>query len=389
MRRVPFGGAIGATIVAASLVAGILPSVASAAVTPPTISVQNRQLVNGAGTAVQLRGVNRAAFESRCTWDTTGIADGPISQASVTALTSWKINTVRLPLNEDCWMGINGFPMSGTAAAYRASVLNYVNLLRSNGLYVILELHMTGAGAAPSTQIDYMPDASHASTFWAGVATAFKNDHGVIFDLVNEVAMASWNNPHPSPAGQWNCWLNGCLLDSVYGGRFHAAGMQSLVNAIRAKGATQPIIIGGIDYNADLTQLLSFLPTDPQGQLVASAHVYDFAEGSGIDAMFTNQLDPISAQIPVIIGELGERMCDSSTAAYTSHVLSLIDGEQAQGRLYGVLGWTWNARTAVSTGWQCPTGPFGEGGPLLIRNYGGTPTVMGQVLRSWIASKPS
>jgi hypothetical protein len=115
--------------------------------------------------------------------------------------------------------------------------------------------------------------------------------------------------------------------------------------------------------------------------------VYDFAEGSGIDAMFTNQLEPIARQLPVILGELGERYCDSGTAAYTSHVRSLVNGEPAKGNLFGVLGWTWNARTSTSTGWQCPTGPSGQGGPLLIRDYTGTPTIMGGVLRTWIQSK--
>jgi hypothetical protein len=89
----------------------------------------------------------------------------------------------------------------------------------------------------------------------------------------------------------------------------------------------------------------------------------------------------------VILGELGERNCDSRTAAYTSHVLSLVDGEAAQGNLFGVLGWTWNARSATSTGWQCPTDRYGDGGPLLIRDYTGTPTVMGGVLRTWITTR--
>jgi hypothetical protein len=43
----------------------------------------------------------------------------------------------------------------------------------------------------------------------------------------------------------------------------------------------------------------------------------------------------------------------------------------------------WNA----GGGWRCPTGPNGDGGPLLIRNYNGTPTIMGNVIRSWIAAK--
>jgi hypothetical protein len=238
-----------------------------------------------------------------------------------------------------------------------------------------------------------MPDNDHMPAFWRSVAATFATDHGVIFDAINEVAMASWNDPNPNPPGQWNCWLNGCTLTSMYppppkvGVRFLAAGLQSLVNVIRSQAATQPILLGGIDYNADLSQILSHLPKDPQHQLVASAHVYDFAEGSGIDAMFTTQLEPIAAQLPVILGELGEQYCDSGTAAYTSHVLALVNGELPRGNMFGVLGWTWNAKTAASTGWQCPTGPNGEGGPLLIRNYSGTPTVMGGVIRTWIQSK--
>jgi hypothetical protein len=358
---------------------------------PPTLSVQNHRLVNGAGQEVQLRGVNRAIFESRCTYDTTGVADGPADQASVDALLAWKIDVVRVTLNEDCWLGINGLPLGGTAAAYRAAVVAYVDLLRRNGLYVVLDPESSAPGTHQSTQIDYMPDNDHMPAFWRSVAAKFKSDHGIVFDPITEIGMASWNNPHPSPPGQWNCWQNGCTLDSVYGGRFRAAGLQSLVTAIRSQGATQPIVLGGIDFNADLSQLLTHLPSDPEHQLVASAHVYDFAEGSGIDAMFKNQLAPIAKQLPVILGELGERRCDSGTAAYTSHVLSLVDGQAAAGNLFGVVGWTWNAKTRISAGWSCPTGPNGEGGPLLIRNYTGTPTVMGKVLRSWIqlrAGKP-
>lgn len=353
----------------------------------PTLRVQGRQLVNGAGRAVQLRGVNRAIFESRCTYDSTGVADGPADQTSVNALLAWKIDVVRVTLNEDCWLGINSLPLGGNSAGYRSAVVSYVALLRRNHLYVVLDPENSAPDGFQSTQIDYMPDNDHMPAFWRSVAATFRADHGIIFDPITEVGMASWNDPHPNPPGEWNCWRNGCTLDSLYGGRFLAAGLQSLVSTIRSQAATQPILLGGIDYNADLSQLLSHLPSDPQHQLVASAHVYDYVEGSGVDAMFTSQLEPIAKQSPLILGELGERYCDSGTAAYTSHVLSLVNGEVAKGNLFGVLGWTWNARTSTSTGWQCPTGQFGEGGPLLIRNYGGTPTVMGGVLRTWIGSK--
>jgi len=355
----------------------------------PTLRVEDHRLVNGAGAPVQLRGVNRAVFESRCTYDNTGFADGPVDQASVDAMLAWKIDVVRVTLNEDCWLGVNGLPIGGDAAGYRNAVRDYVDLLRQNGLYVMPDVEEFAPGGTRATGIDYMPDKSHMPAFWTSLASMFAADHGMIFDPVTEVGMASWNDPHPNPPGQWDCWLKGCTIDSVYAGagRYAAVGLQSLVDTIRATGATQPIVLGGLDYNADLSQLLAHLPADTAGQLVASAHVYDFAEGNGVDALFTDQLEPISQQLPVIVGELGERYCDSGTAAYTSHVLSLVDGEQAKGNLVGVLGWTWNAETTQKDSWHCPTGKSGQGGPVLIRDYAGTPTVLGAVLRNWFLAK--
>jgi hypothetical protein len=369
-------------------VAAFAPSASTAVSDPPTIRVQGRQLVDGAGHAVQLRGVNRAAFESRCTYDANGFADGPVDQASVTAMKTWRINAVRLTLNEDCWLGVNGLPLGGNAAGYRRAVQNYVSLLRRNGLYVMPVVEVFGPGTQPATEIDYMPDRDHMPAFWRSVATTFKSDGGVLFDPVTEVAMADWNNPHPNPSGQWACWLHGCTLDSMYEGapRFQAAGLQSLVDTIRATGATQPIVLGGIDYNADLTQLLRYLPADPAHQLVASAHIYDFVQGKDVGATFTTQLEPIARQMPVIVGELGERYCDSGTAAFTRRVLGLVDAEGQKGNVVGVLAWTWNAASGRD-GWHCPTGKYGEGGPVLIRSYAGTPTVFGSVFRRWIAAQ--
>jgi endoglucanase len=136
----------------------------------------------------------------------------------------------------------HGLPLDGNAASYRAGVADYVGLLRRHGLYVLLVPESSAPG---SQRVD--PDRLHARQ---------RPYAGVLSD----------------PPGEWNCWLLGCTLDSVYGGRFVAAGLQSLVDAIRSQAATQPIVVGGISYNADLGQLLSHLPSDPQHQLIASAH---------------------------------------------------------------------------------------------------------------------
>ena len=354
------------------------------------MKVVGRQPVNGAGQVVQLRGINRAIFESRCTYDANGDADGPYNQTSIDPMLTWDIDIVRVTFNEDCWLGINGLPKSGNAIAYRRAVENYVTLLRANGLYVILSNHFSAPGTYPSTQIDYMPDADHGPTLWNQVALAFRTDHGIIFDPINEVALASYDDPHPVPRGQWGCWRGGCMLDSVYGGRFEAAGLDSLIAAIRSQGATQPILVGGLAYNGDLSQLLKYLPKDGQNQLIASPHLYDFTAGNTVDAMFTNPYETIAAQIPVVIGRARRALLRLGDGVL-HQARAVADRRRAAERQHP---------SASSAGRGTPRppsrqastarpAPEGEGGPLLIRAYNGTPTIMGAAFRSWFQGKAS
>jgi hypothetical protein len=358
--------------------------------------VSGNRLLDGTGKQVQLRGVNRAAFESACAWtpaSTAALADGPTDAASVDAMVAWKINTVRVALNAQCWLGVNGLPGRGSASDYQQAIKQYVALLRSKGMYVILESHVTAPGVHPSNEIDYMPDADHSPLFWTQVAGAFKTDGGILFDPINEIRLADWNNPSPStgagPKGHWRCWRDGCTLTSVYPGLgvFQAAGMQSLVDAIRGAGATQPIMLGGLNFTKDQSQLMDYLPNDKA--LIIDLHAYDFAYNggsAGFDSVFNQSLS-IAQKLPLVIGELGETECDvtnGSGAPFTHHVLyDVLDRAQTSGTIIGVLGWTWNA----GGGWSCPTGPNGEGGPLLIRSYDGTPTTLGTEFKTWFATK--
>src|SRR5579863_6724396 len=71
------------------------------------IAVSGNRLVDGSGNTVQLQGVNRSGTEYACVqgW---GIFDGPNDATSARAIASWHVNIVRVLLNEDCWLGING-----------------------------------------------------------------------------------------------------------------------------------------------------------------------------------------------------------------------------------------------------------------------------------------
>jgi endoglucanase len=215
---------------------------------------------------------------------------------------------------------------------------------------------------AATTQLP-MPDADHAAAFWASVATAFKSDPGVVFDLFNEPFVTTANAITSDP---WSCWLHGCTIRPGYGvsAAWKAAGMQSLVDAVRSAGATQPLLLGGLAWASDLSQWLSHRPRDPVHQLAASFHLYNFAGCSSMSC-WDSQVAPVAAKVPVVTGELGENDCAGSFVDSYMH--------WADSHAVSYLGWTWNT-------WSC------SGGPALISTYSGTPTAFGTALQTHLSA---
>ncbi len=65
------------------------------------LHVSGNQILNGAGQAVRLRGVNYPSFEYACIqgW---GLYSGQTDLQAVQAMLAWSINVVRIPLNSHC-----------------------------------------------------------------------------------------------------------------------------------------------------------------------------------------------------------------------------------------------------------------------------------------------
>ena len=196
-------------IASAALTLGLVVATGAPAATAG-LRVSGNRLVDGRGRGhvVQLRGVNRSGLEYACIqgW---GFFDSPHPEriddaAMIRAMLSWDINVVRIPLNEDCWLGFNTVAKrEGTP--YRRIVERYVAALHRAGLYVILDLHWAAPGGTKATGQTHMADADHTPAFWRSVATAFKHDHAVLFDLFNEPFGIGWNMLAarlPGPAGQ-------------------------------------------------------------------------------------------------------------------------------------------------------------------------------------------
>src|SRR5581483_10432609 len=333
------------------------PGSVKAASVPTGLHVVGNKLEDGSGHVIVPHGVDRMGTEYQCTKSATNAPtdfDGPIDQATVSAMVAWGPNIVRVPLNEDCWLGINGFPANNkTAAQYQSDIVNWVNLLNANGQIVILDLHWNNSGTNQSTGQQPMPDLDHAPAFWTSVANTFKSNSSVIFDLYNE--------PHDV---SWSCWLNGSTVPqsgACSGVGFAVAGMQTLVNTVRATGATNVLMLGGLAFSNDLSQWLANKPSDPQNNLAASVHIYNFNACSN-SSCWDSQIAPVVAQVPVLAGEIGENDCASG---FISTLMTWLDQHST-----GYMAWTWTV-----------TGNCG-GTPSLLADYTGTPTNYGAVYKA-------
>lgn len=146
-----------------------------------------------------------------------------------------------------------------------------------NGLYVIIDLHYigniaTGAGAEMPDDMEQKP-LDLSLEFWSHTAAYFKDAPHVIFEIYNEPAhidVASWR-----------------------------ASAQKLIDAIRAQGAEQLIIAGGVEYSRDLSWVLE-QPLD-DANLAYTAHIYP----AHSQEMWDHWFGETAGKYPVLLTEWG------------------------------------------------------------------------------------
>jgi hypothetical protein len=403
----------------------------------PTIRVAGNRFVDGNGTTIRLLGVNFAGVEGACVaagfqLGATDAQPGPVfdyqgpgsvvvpgqpprlPEAFFGELAAWHVNAVRFMVNEMCWLGRPPNPKNNPevapipeahydSAAYRKAIVDFVASLHRYGMIAVAVLgdnpcpyhwpdgsatiyDPPGSEFSPCDDADQiMPDAANAPDFWASFAQSFKGDHSMVFELFNE--------PHINvirPAIDfWGCWRNGC---DIPGEGWHAAGMQQLVDAIRGAGATQPILVPGMNYSGVIYRpayaggpavgwiVPGAAPQDALNppQLAVANHMYDDTydktdvgclHGSGPEC-WDNVLGIVAAQVPLVTTELGEHDCATSSA-FVDRYMDWADTLPASGRdRVSYLAWTFNAD------YNC-----NAANATLLTGWDGTPTVMGLALR--------
>jgi len=345
-----------------------------------SVAVCGNKLVDQSGATVQLRGVNRSGTQYMCV-DGGGFFDGPTDSTSLNYIKSWGANAVRVSLNEDCWLGINGVPAAYGGTNYQNAIASYVGRLNALGLRVILDLHW----AAPGTQqansaLDQLPmaDRDHSPTFWQGVATAYKNNPSVLFDLFNE----PYPDSNKNTTAAWTCVRDGGTCPGV---SYVTAGSQEMVNAIRGTGATNVIMVGGPQYAGVVDNWTQYKPTDSANQLAASIHIYYDTPASPewspcyLQSCWTNTMAPLAATTPIVIGEVGEHDCNHGLidgTALSPTQPSLLDWSDQHD--IGYLAWSW-----ISNG-----GGNCAAEPSLITDYVGTPSNYGIGIKNHLLSLP-
>jgi hypothetical protein len=343
------------------------PPLPPPATTVGGLHVRGNQIIDGNGNVVRLHGANMSGTEFVCAqgWSNDPFGGQPEDSAQTfAAMHAWHINVVRVPLNEDCWLGINGATIG--AVAYQSAIVKLVHDLRASGLYVIVDLHWSAPGSQLALSQNPMPDEDHSPAFWKSVAATFSQDQGVIYDLFNEPFLY-WIAP--GGPDQWSCLMNGCTLTQYETGgspftvntNWRSAGMNELITDVRASGAQNLILVSGANWARDLS---GWLANRPSGSNIAAAwHSYPSGNPSltsecAAQACWDSVVAPLASQVPVVVGETGD-----SAAGPETYLPSFLPWAGAHG--LNVVAWTWNAWTnpddVLVTNMQTGTPTAGEG----------------------------
>ncbi len=321
------------------------PSPAQTRTAPPLLplKVVGNRLLDAKNRPVWLRGVNAASME----WTSDG--EGHILQTVKVAIREWKCNVVRVPLAQDRWFG-KVPEQKDEGKAYRALVKQVVDTCASLGAYVILDLHWSNAGEW-GQQIGQhsMPDRNSVA-FWKECAAAYKNHPAVLFDLYNE--------PHDVT---WDVWLNGGPVTESdrqrnYTKTYEAVGMQKLLDTVRATGARNVVVVGGLDWAYDMSGFLEGKAlADRKGLGVIYAN-HNYPMKGDTPEQWVAKMKRAAAKVPILVGEFGAGGGFGRRSRGEQWVRQILQGLQDNK-------WHWTA-------WDLHV----SAGPTLVSDWNYTPT---------------
>ena len=192
---------------------------------------------------------------------TYGQTYGSPTHAEIDYYASEHLNAIRLPFSWERLQPAENGPLNATQLGYLDDVVHYA---AAKGVSVILDPHNYGYGYGSLIGSAATPDSAFDS-LWSQLAGHYATQSNVIFGLMNE--------PHVQSPAQWVQPVN------------------DAINAIRATGADQEILVPGTGYDGGSSwvssgnaSIFAANVADPKHNIAFEVHQYSDADASGSSA---------------------------------------------------------------------------------------------------------
>jgi hypothetical protein len=177
--------------------------------------------------------------------------DLPIPSGIQALAANTRANIVRVPVFEYQWLP---FFRAAYVSGYRQHIIDTVKVITAAGMTAIVDLHAAGhdnpasnPGYSDSGQLG--PD-QQSIAFWQDAAALWGGNLNVVFELFNEPRMTA-HEAEPGGRTGAQVWRDGGTLTDG-SETWVAPGMQQLTDTIRATGASNLILIDGLNWAGDL-----------------------------------------------------------------------------------------------------------------------------------------
>lgn len=228
---------------------------------PSRLRSDGNRLVNAEGTSVRLTGLMppdpaRLHNENR------------FGRKLFEEMRARGANVVRIPVHPENWKRDKDYLWR-----YIDPAVRWCGEL---GMYAIIDWHSIGnvvTGTAPLMPELYCHTYEMTLDFWRMVAKHFTGTPNVIFEIFNE--------PQGIEAAEWT------------------RAAQEIIGTIRAQGADQLVIVGGLEYGRDLSWVFQSPIDDPN--VAYASHIYP----SHSQAMWWLWFGDVARERPVVMTEWG------------------------------------------------------------------------------------
>lgn len=228
---------------------------------PSRLHASGNQIVNADGSIFLLKGLmppDPARLHS----------ENKFSQGFFFGMRETGANVIRIPVHPENWVHDKDYLWR-----YLDPIVTWAG---GSNMYVIIDWHYIGnvaTGAGPQMpDIDIKPK-DLTLEFWRLIASYFRDVPNVIFEIFNE--------PQSIGAEEWR------------------SNAVEIIQAIREQGASQLVVVGGIDYGKDLSWVIEH-PIDDENIAYAS-HIYPAHSGYSWQHWFGT----VAEKYPVLVTEWG------------------------------------------------------------------------------------